>query len=48
MRSVETCLNEVLAFGLGHEGLKFGCGEGVDETGLRYDEQEDLGTGKCG
>lgn len=36
-------LDEVLAFGLRHEGLQFGGGERVDQPGLRHDEKQDLG-----
>ena len=45
---VEACLNEVLAFGLGHERLELGSGEGIDETGLRDDEEKDLSTRERG
>ena len=40
---VEAGLDEVLAFGLGDEGLKLGGGERVDEPRLGDDEQENLG-----
>lgn len=40
---VEASLDEVLAFGLGHERLEFGGSEGVDEAGFGDDEEEDLG-----
>jgi hypothetical protein len=46
--SIQAGLDEVLAFGLCDEGLKFGGGEGVDETGLGDDEEEDLGAGEDG
>lgn len=39
-----TNLNQVLALGLGDERLELGCGEGVHQAGLGYDQQEDLGT----
>lgn len=39
----ETYLNEVLAIGFSDKRLKFGCGEGIDKTSLRNDEQEHLG-----
>jgi len=45
---VETCLDQVLALGFGHQGLELGGGEGVDETSLRHDEQEDLSTSEDG
>lgn len=34
MRGIEAGLDEVLALGLGDEGLELGGGEGVDETCL--------------
>ena len=43
MGCVETCLDEILALGLGDEGLELGSGEGIDETGLGDDKEEDLG-----
>lgn len=39
-----TYLDEVLAFGLGHERLELRGGEGVDKAGFRDDEEQDLGT----
>jgi len=45
---VEACLNKVLAFGLGHQWLELGSGKGIDETGLRDDEEKDLGTSEGG
>jgi hypothetical protein len=36
-------LDEVLALGLSDEGLQLRCREGVDQTGLRDDEQQHLG-----
>lgn len=47
LRGVEAGLYEVLAFGLGDEGLKLGGSEGVHEAGLGDDEQEDLGACEC-
>lgn len=41
-------LNKVLAFWLGDQRLELWGGEGVDQTGLRDDEQQDLGTGQDG
>jgi hypothetical protein len=41
-----TYLNEVLALGLGNQGLQLGGGEGVHKTRLRDDEEQDLGSGK--
>jgi hypothetical protein len=42
LRRVETCLDEVLAFGLRDERLEF-CGrEGVYESGFGNDEKQDL------
>jgi hypothetical protein len=46
MRSIEASLNEVLAFWLSHERLQFGSGEGVNEAGLRHNEEEDLCAGE--
>lgn len=43
-----TYLDEVLALGLGHEGLKLGSGKGVDETGFRDDQEENLGSREDG
>lgn len=48
MGRVETCLDEVLALGLGNERLELGGGEGVDETGLGHDKEENLGAGEGG
>ena len=48
MRGVEAGLDEVLALGLGDEGLELRSGEGVDEAGLGDDEQEDLRAGEGG
>lgn len=43
MWGVEACLDKILAFGLGDEGLELcGC-ESVDETCFGDDEEEDLG-----
>lgn len=39
-------LDQILALGLGHERLKLGGGEGVDQTRLGDDEQEDLRAGE--
>lgn len=41
-------LNEVLAFWLGDQRLELRGGEGVDQTSLGDDEQQDLGTGQDG
>lgn len=35
-------MNQILAFGLGHEWLELGCGEGVHQASLGDDEKEDL------
>ena len=48
MGRVETCLDEVLALGLGHERLELRGGKGVYETGLRHDQEEDLSAGESG
>ena len=48
MGRVEAGLDEVLALGLGDEGLELRSGEGVDEAGLGDDEQEDLRAGEGG
>lgn len=40
-------LDQVLAFGLCHERLKLGCGECVNETRFRDNQQEDLCTCEC-
>jgi hypothetical protein len=45
---IEAGLDEILALGLGDEGLELGGGEGVYETRLWYDEEQDLGTGEGG
>ena len=42
----EAYLNQVLAFSLGDKGLKLGCGEGVNQTGFRHDEKQDLCSGE--
>lgn len=47
MRCVQASLDEVLAFGLSDKGLELGGGEGVNETGFRYNEEEDLRSGEC-
>jgi len=39
-------LNKILAFWLCDEWLELGCREGVNETGLGDDKQEDLGAGE--
>lgn len=39
-------LDEVLALWLGHERLKFGCGEGVDQARLGHNKEEDLRAGE--
>lgn len=41
-RCVQASLNEILAFGLGDQRLKLWSREGVNQTGLRDDEQENL------
>ena len=46
MGSVETCLDEVLALGLCDERLELRSSEGVDEPGLRHNEQKDPGAGE--
>jgi len=38
-----TYLNEVLAIGLGDKWLKLRCGERIDKTSLRNNEEEHLG-----
>ena len=48
MGRVETCLDEILALGLGNERLELRGGKGVYETGLRHDEEEDLSAGESG
>lgn len=42
MRSVKTCLDEVLALWLRDEGLQLGGGERIDQAGLGDDEQKHL------
>ena len=42
MGCVKTCLNEILALWLGNEGLELGSGEGIDETSLGDDQEENL------
>jgi len=34
VRGVKACLDQVLPFGLGDEGLELCCGEGIDQTGF--------------
>lgn len=46
--SIQTGLNEVLALGLGHEGLELRGGEGVDEAGFGDDQKKDLSSGENG
>jgi hypothetical protein len=46
MRGIEACLNEIFAFRLGDQGLELGGSEGVDETCLRHNKQQDLGAGE--
>ena len=48
MRKVCADLDEVLAFWLCDQRLELGRGEGVDETGLGNDEEEDLSAGEDG
>ena len=48
MRCIETCLNEIFAFGLGDKRLEFGGCECVHEPSLGDDEQEDLGASESG
>jgi hypothetical protein len=48
MRGVETSLDEIFAFWLGDEGLELCGGESINETCLRDDEQQDLGTSQGG
>lgn len=38
----EAYLNQILAFGLGDEGLELGRGKSVNQTGFRHDEKQDL------
>ena len=46
VRSVQACLDKILALGLGDEGLQLGSGERVDEACLTHDEEQDLGASK--
>lgn len=39
-------MDQILAFGLGDERLELGSRESVDKTGLRNDQQENLGSGE--
>lgn len=39
-------LDEILAFGFGYEWLEFRGGKGIDESGFRNDEKQDLGAGE--
>ena len=39
-------LNQVLPLGFGDERLELRSCEGIDETGFRNDEKEDLGAGQ--
>ena len=39
-------LDEVFSLGFGHQRLKLGGSEGIDQTRFRHDEQEHLGAGK--
>jgi hypothetical protein len=39
-------LDQILPLGLGHERLELGGGEGVDQTRLGDDEEEDLRSGE--
>jgi hypothetical protein len=48
MWSVETSLDEIFAFWLGYEGLELCGSKSINETCLRDDEQQDLGTSKGG
>ena len=43
-----TYLDEILAFRLSNEGLELRSGEGVDESSLGDNEEEDLGAGEDG
>lgn len=47
-REQTTYLDEVLALSLRHQRLELGSGEGVDEAGLRHDQQQHLGSGEDG
>ena len=42
MGSVQACLNEIFALGLGDKRLQLCGGESVDETGLGHNEQQHL------
>lgn len=44
--SVQAGLDEILALGLGDEGLELGSRKRIHETGLGHDEQEDLSAGE--
>lgn len=46
MMLVGSYLDQVLALGLGHQGLELGGGESVDETSLGDNKQKDLGASK--
>jgi hypothetical protein len=41
-----TYLDQVLSFSLGDKRLKLGCCEGIDQTSLGDDEQENLSAGE--
>ena len=41
-------LNQILAFSLCDERLELGCREGVNQTGLGNNEEENLGAGQDG
>lgn len=43
LRCVEACLDQILALSLGDERLKLGRGEGVNQSRLRHDQQQNLG-----
>lgn len=43
MGSIETCLDEILAFWLGDERLELGSGKGVYKASLGDDEEQNLG-----
>jgi hypothetical protein len=36
---IKACLNQVLAFRLGHKRLKLRCGKGIDETSFGHDKK---------
>jgi hypothetical protein len=44
--AMATYLDKILSFSLGDKRLKLRCCESVYQTSLRYNEEEDLGTGK--